>query len=220
MKHSSWIGLLAAGGLLLTGCSSGGDTASSTTAAVTTAASTTAASTSSESAASSSSTPSAASSADDDTTGAEPAELDEATQTWFSTFCSSLANIAQYTGPDTAGQSVDQIKQTVVTAYTGISTEATAAAAALQPLPPPTIDSGAEIAAATTTGFQDLADVYGRGAQTIAASTPASDADLKAAVDAVEAEAQTASPNSLGDLDPSVEAAVKALPDCANVLSS
>lgn len=108
----------------------------------------------------------------------------------------------------------------MVTAYTGISTAATQAAAALPPLPPPTIANGAEIAAATATGFQALADVYGRGAQTIAALAPTSEADIKSAIDAVEAEAKTAAPESLGDLDPGVETAVKQLPECADILNS
>ena len=62
--------------------------------------------------------------------------------------------------------------------------------------------------------------MYGRGAQTVQALTPSTEADLKTAVDAVETEATAAAPNSLGDLDPGVETAVKALPACAAVLGS
>ena len=207
MKRSSLVGLIAAGGLLLAACSSGGTpTAASTTAAETSSAST-------------------SSSADDSTESAESteataAELDAATETWFTTFCTSLGEVAKFTEPDTAGQSLDQEQATVVTAYTGISTAANQAAAALQAVPPPEIDSGEEIAGATSKGFQDLADVYGRGAQSIQALTLSTEAELKTAVDAVEAEANAAAPNSLGDLDPGVETAVKALPACAAVLGS
>ena len=207
------VGLLAAGGLLLAACSSGGTpTAASTT---------TAAETSSSSA--STSSKASSSSADDSTeesTEASAAELDAATETWFTTFCTSLGEVAKFTGPDTAGQSLDQEQETVVTAYTGISTAANQAAAALQSVPPPEIESGEEIASATSKGFQDLADVYGRGAQSIQALTPSTEAELKTAVDAVEAEANAAAPNSLGDLDPGVETAAKALPACAAVLGS
>ncbi len=86
--------------------------------------------------------------------------------------------------------------------------------------PPPTITSGDEIASATTTGFQDLADVYGRGAQSVAALTPSSETDLKTAIDAVEAEAKAAAPQSMADLDPGVETAAKQLPACASVIGS
>lgn len=200
---------------MLAACSSGGTpTAASTT---------TAAETSSSSA--STSSKASSSSADDSTessesTEATAAELDAATETWFTTFCTSLGEVAKFTEPDTAGQSLDQEQETVVTAYTGISTAANQAAAALQAVPPPEIDSGEEIASATSKGFQDLADVYGRGAQSIQALTLTTEAELKTAVDAVEAEASAAAPNSLGDLDPGVETAVKALPACAAVLGS
>jgi hypothetical protein len=214
LKRSSLVGLLAAGGLLLAACSSGGTPTAASTTADTTAAETSSASTSSKASSSS------ADDSTDESTEASAAELDAATETWFTTFCTSLGEVAKFTGPDTAGQSLDQEQETVVAAYTGISTAANQAAAALQAVPPPEIDSGEEIAGATSKGFQDLADVYGRGAQSIQALTLSTEAELKTAVDAVEAEANAAAPNSLGDLDPGVETAVKALPACAAVLGS
>ena len=219
LKRSSLLGLLAAGGLLLSACSSNSTpTAASTTAAETTSSSASASSSSSASTSSEASSSSADDSTGASSSGAPAAELDAATETWFSTFCTTLGGVAQFTQPDTAGQSLDQEQATVVTAYTGISTAAAQAATVLESTPPPTIDSGAEIAAATTKGFQDLADVYGRGAQSIQALTPSSEADLKTAIDAVESEANAAAPKSLTDLDPGVETAVKALPACAAVL--
>ena len=213
MKRSSaWIGVLAAGGLLVAGCSSGGDTVASATVASTPS--------SSSSSSSSSSASSSSKSSAEESTAVSAATLDAETETWFSTFCTSLGDIAQYTGPDTAGQSLTEVQATVVAAYTGISTSATKAAATLQATPPPTIDGGAPIAAATVTGFQTLADVYGRGAQTIAALTPSSEADLKTAVEAVETEAQASAPQSLSDVDADVKAAAKELPECAGVIGS
>jgi len=105
----------------------------------------------------------------------------------------------------------------VVTAYTSLSTSAAQLAADLQVTPPPTIAGGEEIASTIVTGFEGLADVYGRGAQTLAALTPGSAADLKTAIDAVEKEANGVSPESSQDLDPAVEAAVQQLPECANL---
>ena len=220
MKRSSWVGLIAASSLLLAACSSGGTPAASTSAVSTTAVSTTAAATSTASSAASSATSSRSSSSSEaeSSTEAPAAELDAATETWFTTFCSSLAEIGQYTSPDTAGQSLDQQQATVVTAYTGISDSANKAAAAIQATPPPTITSGDEIASATAQGFQDLADVYGKGAQTVAALTPSSENDLKTAVESVEDEARSAAPQSLADLDPGVETAVKQLPACAEIV--
>lgn len=226
----SWVGLLAGGSLVIASCSTGGTASSTTSAATTSAAATSAAATTSSSASSSSaatsgsksssSSESSGSESDSSSSEAPPAELDEPTQQWFAAFCTNLADISQYTSPNTAGQSLDQEQATVVTAYTGISTSATKAAEALSPLPPPSITSGTEIAAATTKGFQDLADIYGRGAQTISALNLTSEADLKTAVQAVESEARSAAPNSLGDLDPGVESAVKQLPECASVVGS
>lgn len=222
VERFSWISVLAAGGLLVAACGSSDSMTGSATVG-------TSASASSSSSSSSSSKSTAPTSSEDSTTEesgtsadsstqAPAAELDAATTTWFTTFCTSLGEIGQYVSPDTAGQSLNQEQATVATAYTGISTSATKAAGALQATPPPTITSGSEIASATTVGFQDLADVYGRGAQTIAALTPSTEADLKAAVDAVESEAKAAAPKSLADLDPGVETAVKQLPECAGIV--
>lgn len=106
---------------------------------------------------------------------------------------------------------------TIVTAYTGIAAAASTARVSLESTPPPKIDGGDEVASATATAFKDLADVYSRGAQSVAALTPSTDADLKTAVDAVETEAKTAAPDSLPDLDPGVEAAVGKLPACTAI---
>jgi hypothetical protein len=102
-----------------------------------------------------------------------------------------------------------------VTAYTGLATSASAAAGALEATPAPTITGGDAVAAGFVTGFQNLADVYGRGAATVSALTPSTAADLKNAIDAVEKEATDAQPESMPDLDPGVQAAVEQLPECS-----
>jgi len=110
-----------------------------------------------------------------------------------------------------------EAQSTVVTAYTGLSTGAAKAAVALQAAEPPTITGGDEVAAGFVTGFQNLADVYGRGAQTVAALTPSTASDIKSAIDAVEQEAKGAQPESMPDLDPGVQSAVEQLPECSNL---
>ncbi|MET0865450.1 MAG: hypothetical protein ABWZ98_14050 [Nakamurella sp.] len=87
----------------------------------------------------------------------------------------------------------------------------------LQTTPPPTITGGSELSSGLATGFQGLADVYGRGSQTLAALTPGTEADLKSAIDAVEEEAKGVDPGSLPDLDPGVEAAVEQIPECSGI---
>ena len=157
------------------------------------------------------------SSEEDSATEASAAELDEATTTWFTTFCTGLADIGQYAQPDTAGQTLTEAQSTVVTAYTGLSASAAKAAGALQGTQPPTITDGDGLAAGFVTAFQNLADVYGRGAQTVAALTPSTEADLKSAIDDVEEEAKGAKPESMPDLDPDVESAVEQLPECSKL---
>jgi len=72
-----------------------------------------------------------------------------------------------------------EAQATVVTAYTGLSTSAGKAAADLAVTPPPTIEGGDAVATDFATAFQNLSDVYGRGAQTIAAVTPVDEKDRK-----------------------------------------
>jgi hypothetical protein len=208
--------VLAAGGLLVAGCGSSSGTAAPANTA-TSAASSSISSSSISSSSVSSSSSSAKSSEVGSSTQASAAELDEATTTWFTTFCTGIADIGQYTQPDTSGQTLTEAQATVVTAYTGLSASAAKAAGSLQATQPPTITGGDGVAADFVTAFQNLADVYGRGAQTVAALTPSAESDLKDAIDAVENEAKGAKPGSMPDLDPGVESAVGQLPECAKL---
>jgi len=87
----------------------------------------------------------------------------------------------------------------------------------MQATEPPTIANGEELADGLSTAFLKLADVYGRGAQTVAALTPSTEADLQNAIAAVQKEAEGADPENLPDLDPGVEAAVEQLPECSKL---
>jgi hypothetical protein len=67
--------------------------------------------------------------------------------------------------------------------------------------------------------FQTLADVYGRGSQTVAALTVTSEQDLRDAVDAVEGEATAAlDAGARVEVPDDVLAAAQALPECEGIL--
>jgi len=61
--------------------------------------------------------------------------------------------------------------------------------------------------------------VYGKGAQTITALAPSSEADLKTAIDAIEKEASDAQPSTMAGIDPAVLSAATELPECQKVLN-
>ena len=149
---------------------------------------------------------------------AAPASLDATTQKWFTVFCGGAADLQQYVSPDTTGQTLTQAQDTVVKTYTNISKSASTTVGVLQATRPPTVAGGDDLQSIAIERFTAVSDVYGRGAQTIAALTPRSTSDLKSAVDAIEAEAKASTPNSMASVDPGVVAAARALPACKKVL--
>ncbi len=146
------------------------------------------------------------------------ATLDATTEKWFTAFCDGATDLQQYVSPDTTGQTVAQAQDTVVRTYTNISKSASTTVGVLQATRPPTVPGGDDLQSIAIERFTAVSDVYGRGAQTIAALTPRSTSDLKSAVDAVEAEAKASTPDSMASVDPEVIAAARALPACKNVL--
>ena len=145
--------------------------------------------------------------------------LDSDTEYWFTTFCQGISDLAQYASPDTSGQTLAQAQETVAEAYTNISVSAQTTVEILQLTPPPTVANGEDLAKAAIDRLSSLSSVYGKGAQTITALTPSSLADLKGAIDAIEKEASDAQPNTMADVDPTVLAAAKELPECQKVLN-
>ena len=145
--------------------------------------------------------------------------LDSDTEYWFTTFCQGISDLAQYASPDTSGQTLAQAQETVAEAYTNISVSAQTTVEILQLTPPPTVANGEDLAKAAIDRLSSLSSVYGKGAQTITALKPSSEADLKGAIDAIEKEASDAQPNTMADVDPAVLAAAKELPECQKVLN-
>lgn len=145
--------------------------------------------------------------------------LDQTSAEWFTVFCNGATDLVQYVSPNTAGQTLAEAQATVVKTYTNISTSASTTVGVLQATPPPTVPGGEDLQSIAIERFSAVSDVYGRGAQTVAALKPSDQSDLKAAIDAIEAEAKASTPDSMSSVDPEVIAAAKALPACKNVLN-
>ena len=145
--------------------------------------------------------------------------LDSDTEYWFTTFCQGITDLTQFASPDTSGQTLAQAQETVAEAYTNISVSAQTTVKILQLTPPPTVTNGEDLAKAAIDRLSSLSSVYGKGAQTITALTPSSEADLKNAIGAIEKEAVDARPSTMADVDPAVLAAAKELPECQKVLN-
>lgn len=147
------------------------------------------------------------------------ASLDADTLGWFQGFCGGVTDAAQYASPNTDGQTLEEAQTTVVEAYTNIAASAQVTAEILNGTPPPTFDGGGEFAQAAENQFLTLADVYGRGAETLAALPEPTETEIRDAIDAVEGEATAAQdaapafPPVPADLEP----AVLAIPECDGV---
>jgi|GEM_PF-1582767 len=232
---SAGLAICAAAGLLIAGCSStvqgeaqagsplstspAATSSTATSATRSSARTTTSASESTSESTTETSESTDTSSSDTRTTESGPAAgLDPATQSWFSTFCTRAADVSQYVSPDTSGQSLTEAQQTIVSAYSNISISASTSVGLLQATPAPTVAGGADLQTTAIESFTAVSDVYGRGALTVLALTPTSVSDLKTAIDAIEAEATASIPNSTANVDPSVLAAAKQLPECQDVL--
>lgn len=149
--------------------------------------------------------------------GTTTSGLDSDSAYWFSTFCTQATDLAQYVSPDTSGQTIAEAQATVVEAYTNISISASTSVGVLQSLPAPTFEGGGEVQSSAIERFTAISDVYSRGALTILDLTPTSEADLKAAIDAVEAEAAASIPSDMVDIDPAIAAEARTLPECEGV---
>ncbi|MBM9467412.1 hypothetical protein [Nakamurella leprariae] len=156
----------------------------------------------------------------EDSTSDDPSGvLDAQTEAWFTTFCQATLDAGQYASPSTAGQSLEEAQLTIAQAYADIAGSAADSVVILEQTEAPTF-SGADTLKQSSVGrFQTLADVYGRGSQTIAALTVTSEQDLRDAVDAVEGEATAAlDAGARVQVPDDILAAAKALPACENVL--
>jgi hypothetical protein len=216
-------------GAVVTSSSAGRTTSSSSSATSTSSrASTTEESSPSESSSPESTTESSTSESStapaDPTAGGSPvdpeAALDADTLGFFQTFCGGVTDAQQYASPSTTGQTLEEAQTTLYEAYANIAASAQVTAGILQSSPPPTFADGAGFADAATNQFLTLADVYGRGSDTIAALQAPTEQDLRDAVDAIEGEAsaaQNAAP-AFPPVPAELQDAVKAVPECAGVL--
>lgn len=153
---------------------------------------------------------------DSSSTGAGGIDADSVA--WLSEFCYGFADVMQYAAPDTAGMTTDAALQTVVDAYDGMSHAATETADRLAAIAQPTFPGAGTMAPAIHDWLLAVSDVYANGAQVIATGTFATEDDVVAAIDEIEAgmnDANTELGAAMGDIDPAVEAAVVELPECA-----
>jgi len=225
---TAWAAVSAAAILMLAGCSSsvqgaaqaGSTVSTSSSATTSTETSTTGSSqtsTSEETATQSSTSEETATETSEESTSSSSG-LDPASEYWFAVFCTQAVDLAGYVSPDTSGQTLGEAQATVVDAYTNISISASTSVGLLQATPAPTFPGGGDLQTDAIASFLAVSDVYGRGALTILALTPTSAADLKAAIDAVEAEAKASIPEKMADVDPAILDKAKTLPECQGVL--
>lgn len=162
------------------------------------------------------------SSGTDGTTATGAAELDDASLTWVTSFCTGFSNVAKFTSPDTTGMDKDATIAAVVDAYQGMSDAAAGAAAELEGIPAPTFAGGEQMATGVHDWFEDVAKAYGDGADTIKNGSYSTASDLKDDIDAIESSIDTANQklsSTLGGVDPSVGQAIAGVPECATLAS-
>jgi hypothetical protein len=129
-----------------------------------------------------------------------------------------MVEIALYNTLDTSGLTLPALLDARVAAYSGISNSALTTVGVLQATPPPTFAGGSALEASVVRRFAVFADVYGRGALSLQAAAPQTEAALQAAVSAIEQEAAASIPDSMAEVDAVVLAAARQLPECQAVL--
>ena len=206
---------IAAGVLLLAGCSSSVQGSAQTGTSAPTTTSSSSSSSSSSSASSSTKSSSTRSSQASDASGTA---LDTDTENWFIVVCGGVTDLQQYFSPSTAGQTLEEAQETVVDAYSNISSSAATTVSTLQSTSPPAIDEGSQLQTDQIARFTALSDVYGQGAQTISELTVTDEIDLTTAIDAIEAEVSASVPEAMANVDPDVLAAAKQIPECDGVI--
>ena len=172
------------------------------------------------------SSPEPSSSAAPTSTGPKPSgsaapggKLDPATVAWFNNSCAIQKQLQSLASPKTSG-SLSTIKGQVSAAYSRLSTTGKVGKLRLTSTPPPTFAGGAAFKAAQVDRMQAIADEYGRGSKSIAAATFKTPAELKAAIEKIEAGVSSAVDQALAKAPPlpaGIKPAVEALPACAGL---
>lgn len=218
-RPTTALAVVLAAGLMLAGCSSGSTDTASSTSSVASSASSSAASAETTTSATSSSSSSAepmdsagATAAPTLTAGDGSGELDAQTTTWFSTFCTGLAGVADLQTISSA-QQASQVLQRV-------GTDMTNTASQLAALAPPTFSGGDGLAASAVNSFNQIGPAFvsfGQRAGTIGENDEAATQQF-----AADFQAQLAPLASLTkiQLDPATQQAVSAIPECNQVMNA
>ncbi len=214
-RPTTALAVVLAAGLMLAGCSSGGtDTASSASSVASSASSseTTSSATSSSSSSAEPTASATATAAPTLTAGDGSGELDAQTTTWFSTFCTGLAGVADLRTISSA-QQASQVLQRV-------GTDMTTTASQLAALAPPTFTGGDGLAESAINSFNQIGPAFvsfGQRAGTIEDNDEAATQQF-----AADFQAQLAPLASLTkiQLDPATQQAVSAIPECNQVMNA
>lgn len=231
-KKTLLVGSVLAAALLAgcSGTSNGGNSSASTSS-----------STSSSSSVASSSAPSVATESSDEAVATsedsamtessgsvEPATLDAQSTAWFSTMCKGFSGAATGMMSAMGGMSAVSAatdpaatKDTLVTAFQATAQAFTDTSAELSDLPAPTIDNGEKFATDFVTAFDSIGAALGATTDKLAATPVTDQASLAAALTTFQTDAENATQGlqtQFGGLqeamDPSITAAVEALPEC------
>lgn len=146
-------------------------------------------------------------------------KLDPATATWFINGCNIQRELRALTSPKTSGSLTD-LKKQVSTAYAKLSAVGASGKSRLSGIAAPDIPGGAKFKAAQVARMQAIADGYARGSKSIAAATFKTPAELKAAIEKIEAGVETAVDAAVAKapgLPAGVKSAAQALPACAGL---
>ncbi|MCC2593846.1 hypothetical protein LKO27_10565 [Tessaracoccus sp. OS52] len=150
------------------------------------------------------------------------AELSAEALEWFDTFCVSIASVGEVAGPSTEpDMDVAEVTDIVVQTYTDLGTILTTASTDLAALPDDfNFEGSAELTDHVESNLAAVGDVYVTGAETVSSAGYATEEELVAAINEIEAEAQGSStPNfGLDSLDPTViEAVGSQVTSCAGL---
>ncbi len=213
--------------LFLTGCgSTTTGTASVTTTASSTADTSSSAMTSQTPSSSSSSSSSSAATSESGTSSVIPAELDAASKTWFTNFCTVASGLeADLTAASkgTPDKSTPQAYQaSLSTQFTAIAEVFTGAATKIGSVPAPTIQGGDAFSQALTGALDGIGQALLTATTAFAAVPVTDNASVEAAAATVATGIQqsaTEIATTLGsfknDITPEVQAAVEAIPECS-----
>ncbi len=125
--------------------------------------------------------------------------------------------MAEFTSPDTSGQTLEQVQATIVEAYTNLSSSASDTAFLLESMTVPPIENGQALYDNAITRFRVIGAVYGDGAATIKALVAPTESELRTAITGIEQQVRELSPETVEVVEPEVRAAVQELPECADL---